>query len=387
MTTTAPEPTANDTTTPAAEGSFGDSLSAIFEDVTPSEVPPEAGDLKELPEPTKAAPVEAAPVEGVKDTPDGDPLADALADLEEASEEKLKDWTPEAAHRFKELKTELKTIKARAAELEATNKQYEQRTKELEAVAGDERVKQLEQQLAEYESKLLLTRLEETSVFKKSVREPIAQLVGDAETLAAKYSINPDDLIDAILQTDEAVQEERFTELLTPASDRDKYKVYDIVEKLKPVIAKRDELYAKNQEALAEAEALERSREQAQLVERLERRKEAAKSVANTLTSKIPFVRSLEGLDFDSVVATAAETDPSALDPVEGTYRAIAGKLFPKVAAQYLKARQEIEALTEQLAEFSEIEPKAGGGSTPRRTSSTSSNLSFVDAVDQAFGG
>jgi hypothetical protein len=342
--------------------------------------PDEPEDKPAEPEDTKDKPVEP------KDKT-SDPLEDVLADLDDVTDDKLKDWTPEAAYRFKELKSELKAVKARAAELEAKSAQYEERTKELEAVAGDERVKELENLVAEYEGKLLMTRLEETSSFKKLVREPIAKLVGKAETIAEKYSLNPDDLVDALLLTDENAQEERFSELLATASDRDKFSVYQIVEELKPVLSKRDELYSKHSEALAEAEALDEAQEQASLVERLEKRREAAKAVANTLSKKIPFVRALEGVDFDSVVAGAAEADPAALDPVEATYRGIAGKMFPKVAAEYLKARQEIDRLTEQLAEYADLEPRAGGGGqAPRRTSQNDS-ASFVEAVDAAFGG
>jgi len=375
----------------AAEGSFIDSIDSFFSDIPAADSPAEPKDLASTPtpEPKTAEPKDKTPEPKEaepKDTKPADPLDEVLSDLDDVTDDKLKDWTPEAAYRFKELKTELKAVKARAAELEAKSAQFEEKTKELEAVAGDARVKELETLVAEYEGKLLMTRLEETSSFKKLVREPIAKLVGKAETLAEKYSLNPDDLVDAILLTDEATQEERFAELLASASDRDKFSVYQIVEELKPVITKRDELYAKHGEALAEAEALDKAQEQAAIVERLEKRREAAKAVASTLDKKIPFLRSLEGLDFDGVIASAAEADPSSLDPVEATYRGIAGKVFPKVAAEYLKAREEINRLTEMLAEYSDLEPRTGGGTAVRRQSPADATTSFVEAVDAAFG-
>jgi hypothetical protein len=314
---------------------------------------------------------------------------DSLAEIDQVDD--FKGWTPEAARRFKELKTELKTYKAQTRELEANFKQRESRLTELEATAKDPEYAAMRERLAEFETNTLLTRLEESTAYKSLVTEPIAALVAGADEIANRHGIDPDSLLNAIAISDEAEQEERLSEVLAEVSERDKFRVYRIIEDMKPILAQRDALKENSQAALAEAQALDEERSRAKFSERAKERHSAAVQVADKLKSKLTFLSGMEGVDLSTIAADVAKINPADLDLVEGSYQAMAGKLLPKVASRILSQQREIDALTEQLAEYANAAPRAGGGFSPgpngSRQQGPATGTSFLDAVTNAFGG
>lgn len=342
--------------------------------------------------------------DGIGDTPAADPVAPEPADVADPvkadpvsdtgsddldSIEEPKDWTPQAARRFKELKAELKTYRTKAEELESTVTQRDSRLKELEALADSPEVKTLQDRVAEYEQQMIVNKLEQSQAYKRLVEQPLTELVGEADTIAQKYNVEPASLLEAIAETDEATQEEKLTELLASASDRDKFRVYKLIEEVKPILEQRRVLQENAQEALREAEELDKAQSQQMLVDRMAARQQAASAVADKLQSKLTFLSGMDGVNLQEMAKEAAAVDPSALDAVSGTYQAMAAKLLPKMANQYLSLQREIESLTERLAEYDKASPRAGGGSgSPNGSlSPADGNRSFLDAVTAAFGG
>ena len=364
----------------ANPSSFIDSIDSFFESG--------ALDLGDAAEPEVFR--EEIQPEGETNT-EGDDQAgsDPIAEIETVDD--FKGWTPEAARRFKELKTELKTYKTKTSEIEAALRQRETRVAELEAIANDPEYSAMRSKIEEYENGTLLNRLEQSSAYRTLVTEPIAELVSNADEIASRHGIEPDTLLEAIAITDEAEQEERLSEILADVSERDKFRVYRIIEDMKPIVAQRDALKENAQAALAEAEALEVERNRAKSAERSKERHSAATQVADKLKDKLSFLASMEGVDLSNLAADVAKVDPSDLDLVEGAYQAMAGKLFPKVASRILSQQREIDALTEQLAEYASAAPRAGGGFAPgtngSRQPGPATGTSFLDAVTQAFGG
>jgi hypothetical protein len=119
----------------------------------------------------------------------------------------------------------------------------------------------------------------------------------------------------------------------------------------------------------------------------VQQRQEAANAVADKLKNKLTFLSGMEGVDLTAYAKEAAELDPSTLDPVTGTYQAIAAKLLPKMAAQYINLQKEIDALTDRLAEYDRAAPKAGGGALATGGAPVAADgKSFLDAVTAAFG-
>lgn len=314
---------------------------------------------------------------------------DSLADLDQVDD--IKSWTPEAARRFKELKTELKTFKAKSNEMEAALRQRETRVAELEAIASDPEYSAMRSKIEEYETGTLLNRLEQSSAYRTLVTEPIAALVSGADEISNRHGIEPDTLLEAIALTDETEQEERLSEILAEVSERDKFRVYRIIEDMKPIIAQRDALKENSKAALAEAEALDVERSRAKSADRSRDRHHAATQVAAKLKDKLSFLASMDGVDLSALASETSRVDPSDLDLVEGAYQAMAGKLFPKAASRILAQQREIDALTEQLAEYASAAPRAGGGFSPGSNGSKqtgpATGTSFLDAVTNAFGG
>jgi len=361
-------------TAPADVGGFIESMDSFFNEVDnpTSTAEPSVLDVPAVKE-TEAAAEPELPVTDL----------DSLDSLDEP-----KDWTPQAARRFKELKNELKNYKTRAEELEQTVTQRESRLQELEAVSNNPEFQQLQNKVQEYEQSMLLNNLEQSNAYKTLVEQPLGQLVLEADAIAHKYGVDMDNLLDVISLSDDTLQEEQLSEILAQASDRDKFRVYKIIEEVKPILEQRRVLQENVQDALREAQALDQQREQATLVERHQQRQEAANAVAKTIKSKLSFLSTVDGVDMDQIAKDAASTDFTKLDAVSGTYQAMAAKLLPKMAAQYISLQKEIDNLTERLADFDRASPKAGGGSaTPYSGTSTDGNKSFVDAVTAAFGG
>jgi hypothetical protein len=377
MSTPTPESApALDAATPADNGGFVESLDSYFasmENPAPEPTPEPTPEPKE----TTPKPKETTPEPS-------DSKQDALAELDSVEP---KDWTPEAARRFKELKAELKTYRSRSEELEQVAAQKESRLQELEALANNPEYQQLQDRIAEYEKNMLVTKLEQSHAYQTLVEQPLANLVEEADSIAEKYSLDAGTLLEVIATDDEAVQEEQLSELLANASDRDKFRVYKIIEEVRPILEQRRVLQEHAEAALREAEELDNVRQQQSLIERVQQRQEAANAVADKLKNKLTFLSGMEGVDLTAYAKEAAELDPSTLDPVTGTYHAMAAKLLPKMAAQYISLQKEIDVLTDRLAEYDRAAPKAGGGSLATGGAPTAADgKSFLDAVTAAFG-
>ncbi len=146
--------------------------------------------------------------------------------------------------------------------------------------------------------------------------------------IADKYSIDMSKLLDAIALSDTEKQDEAFEELLVDVSERDRSKIYALAEKLPAIMERRNELYSKREEALAELEAKKTAAEQATALERAKERKAAVELVVKRVSDKLPFLKS-ESFSLDPVKTAVAETDFDAADTTVKAYNAVAGQLVP----------------------------------------------------------
>ena len=134
-----------DATEPA---SFEASLEAAFASMDQATAEPE-------PVADETESVEPEPVEEVQDTDPIESLTDDIGD----------DWTPKAANRFKELKTELKTNRSELDMLRQQSTEYQSKIQELTGLVENKDVEQLQERLAEYEQQQALTNLEQTPAY------------------------------------------------------------------------------------------------------------------------------------------------------------------------------------------------------------------------------
>ena len=324
-----------------------------------------------------------------EETSDGEPLAEETSDdpLESLTEDIGDEWTPKAANRFKELKTELKTNRSELDQLRQQSKEYESKIQELTGLAESKDVEQMQEKLAQYEQERSLTNLEQTQAYQQAVSEPLAALVEQADQMADKYDVDSDALIDVLSLDDPQEQEEQLAELLPNASDRDKAKIYRIMEDIDPILQRRANLYENADGALAEAKQLEEQQTAAASAENAQQRQNITKNVVQRVQEKLPFLKGIEGLDMTAIQKKASDIDPSAMHPVDHAYNAVSAQVFPTIVRQYLGMQKEMEALTDRLAEYEEVEPAMSGQTKDSSTrAGMSDSGSFEERVNAALG-
>jgi hypothetical protein len=202
-------------------------------------------------------------------------------------------------------------------------------------------------------------------------------LMEQTKQLADKYDIDPEVLIDAFAQEDQTIQDETLAEILSEATDRDKAKIYRIIEDINPILERRSQLLENASEALNEANLAAEKRQEQEAAERLQDRTNAA----------LPFLSGIEGLDMDSIQQKAAEVDPSVLHPVDATYNSISAQLLPTIVKEYIGLQKEVDALTDRLSEYEEAEPTMSGTSPTSKqvAGQAKKDTSFADSIEAAF--
>tara|TARA_R100000458_G_C8274619_1_gene249607 strand:- start:1742 stop:2926 length:1185 start_codon:yes stop_codon:yes gene_type:complete len=293
------------------------------------------------------------------------------------------DWTPKAASRFKQLKAELK---ASTEELETLRQQMaenESKVKELSGEAESADLESLQKKLAEYEREKMFTDLEETEAYKAAVADPLDKLIDATREIAEKYEVSPDELVDALAIQDTNEQDEKLSEILADATDRDRARIYRVIEDIAPILEKRASMMENASEALNEAKLAKEKEIEVQAAERAKERQNAARNVVSRVQKKLPFLSGIEGLDMKAIQEKAAEVDPTVIHPVDYTYNAVSAQILPSIIREYVGMRKENEVLTDRLAEYEGAEPNMSG-STPN-TEVAPDDRSFADRVEAAF--
>jgi hypothetical protein len=360
----------------AQPSSFADALDAAFAklDVTPS------GD----PNPESSTP---EPLATDQDSGQTTTAAESVEDdlLEQLTEEV--DWTPKAANRFKQLKEELKGSRSELDQLRQLSKEQESKLQELSAIAENKDIEQLQSRIAEYEQEKMFTNLEQTTAYQEAVTKPLASLMEQADQIADKYDIDSNSLIDVLALDNPEAQDERLSELMPHASDRDKARIYRIIEEINPILERRKSLFDNVEEASKEASLLEETRQKRDLVERARLRDNVTRNVMERITEKLPFVKALDGLDINAIQNKAASVDPSVIHPVDFAYNAVSAQLLPPMVRELMAMRKENEVLTDKLAEYENAEPKMSGATGSGKRPSGGVEGNFIDAINRAFGG
>jgi hypothetical protein len=355
--------------------SFEAALNAAFQNLEGG------GESKETVEPAEPQ-IENKSEEPVAQEPviDEDPLEQLTEDV---------DWTPKAANRFKQLKEELKGSRSELEQLRQLSKEQEFKLQELSAIAENKDIEQLQSRIAEYEQERMFTNLEQTTAYREAVTKPLASLMEQADQIADKYEVDGNSLIDVLALDDADMQDEKLSELLPNASDRDKARIYRIIEEINPILERRRTLFDNVEEAAKEAALLEETRQRQELAERASLRHNVTRNVVERITEKLPFVKTIDGIDINAIQTKAASVDPTVIHPVDFAYNAVSAQLLPSIVREYVGLRKEIEALTDKLAEYETAEPSISSGSPAKAGGARSSGHTggFIDAIDRAFGG
>lgn len=374
--------------------SFEASLEAAFANINQEVSEPEEETIEEEP---VAEEIEEE-VEAVEETEEVEESEPAAEETEETSDEETSpldeltedigdEWTPKAANRFKELKTELKSNRSELDQLRQKSTEYESKIQELTALAENKDVEQLQSRLAEFEQQQALTNLEQTEAYQAAVSTPLAELVEQADQIADKYEVDSDALVDVIALDDPDEQEAQLSELLPDASDRDKARIFRIMEDVNPILDRRQHLYENADAALAEANQLEEQKTLAATAEKAQLRQNVTRNVVERVQQKLPFLKGLEEVNMESIQQKASDTDPSILHPVDHAYNSVSAQLLPTIVKNYLRSQKEIEVLTNQLAEYEEAEPAMSGQTKATADpSGLTDDMTFEQRINAALG-
>jgi hypothetical protein len=322
----------------------------------------------------------------VDETPVSEVTEQEIDPIEQLTEEV--DWTPKSANRFKQLKEELKGSRSELEQLRQISKEQEAKLQEMSALVENKDVEQLQAKLAQYEQERMFTNLEQTTAYQETITKPLSFLMNQADQIANKYEIDANALIDVLALDNSEAQDERLSELLPHASDRDKARIYRIIEEIDPILERRKLLYDNVEAAAQEAAYLSEIKQKQELAERAQVRNNITRNVVERIAEKLPFVKTLEGIDLQTLHTKAASVDPSVIHPVDFAYNAVSAQLLPTIVREYVGLRKEIESLTDKLAEYETAEPTLSSGSSAKAPRATSGGEGgFVDAINRAFGG
>jgi hypothetical protein len=369
-----------------AQLDFGSALDAAFARLDNPEAESEPEPVEEEVEEVEAE-AEEVTEEATEEPTETEPEAkeESFDPTDDLNEDIGDDWTPKAASRFKQLKSELKTATDELETLRQQASENDVKVKELSGEVASTDIESLQEKLAEYEREKMFTDLEDTQVYKDAITKPLDTIIDNTRELAEKYDVSPDDLVEALAIQDTTEQDERISELLVDATDRDRARIYRTIEDLTPILQKREAMLENASEALGEANLAKEQKEEMELAERARERNSAAKNVVARVQKKLPFLSGIEGLDMAAIQAKAAEVDPSVIHPVDYTYNSVSAQILPSIIKEYMGMRKENETLTDRLAEFEGAEPTMSG-SAPS-SSAKGEDLSFTERIEAAFAG
>ena len=378
----APESPAVEQLPDAEPESFADALESALSNLgnvpeaEPAASEPEPVVTETTPEPE--ASTEEATAEPEASTEDADPLESLTEDVGD-------NWTPKAASRFKQLKSELKDNRSEVDKLRQTVKEQESKMQEMAGLVENRDIDELQTRVASYEEEKVFTNLEGTQAYMEAVTNPLSALMARADEISEHYEVDKDALIDVISMEDETQQDAGLTALLPEIHDRDKAKIYRIVEDLKPIMERREHLAVNAEAAYQEAQLLDEQRRNTEAAERAEVRTNVTRNVVNRINEKLPFLSGVENLDMGAIQTKASDLDPSVVHPVDFAYNAVAAQLLPTIVREYMASRKEAETLMGKLAEYEGAEPTMSG-SPARDGVAPSADMSFTDAINAALG-
>jgi small-conductance mechanosensitive channel len=260
--------------------------------------------------------------------------------------------------RFEQFRKENGSLKTELDAERQTRTQLETRVKEIEAAAA--RAEELEEKIKGYEAKITVSNLTESEAYKEQIAKPLINILERSDAIADSYGIDRDKLAETLEISDEKARKAAFKELTSgfDIDPDDALEMRALAKEVQPLKARREELLANADKALAELEATKTRSEQEQTLRAAEERKETVDKVAKHITTKLPFLKTLDGVDFDGLVDSVKESDFNALDTPNKAYSQIAAQLLPKLVRSYDAAIKEVERLSDDLSKYKKQTPR-----------------------------
>jgi hypothetical protein len=379
--------------TPTEDVSFVDSFQAFLQTgSTPAPVAEPEPEPEPKPKPVKAK--AADPIKELDDAaPDEDPdsmnlpidEADPEPEETEGSEDNPYDKGTPQHRRFEVMRKEAGVLKSELDAERQTRTQLETRVKEIEAAAA--RATELEEKIKAYEAKITVSNLTESEAYKEQIAKPLMGILERSDAIADSYGIDRDKLAETLEIADEKARKAAFKELTSglDIDPDDALEMRALAKEVQPLKTRREELLANADKALAELEATKTRSEQEATLRAAEERKETVDKVAKHITTKLPFLKTLDGVDFDGLVDSVKESDFNSLDTPNKAYSQIAAQLLPKLVRSYDAAIKEVERLSDDISKYKKQTPRIDRDSGVADTGDDEDGL--IDRFKKQFGG
>jgi uncharacterized coiled-coil protein SlyX len=299
--------------------------------------------------------------------------------------EAVKKMSMKSAEAFNKIKAnanaKLAEYKAKLAELEAKAQTpvNDSKIEELNAA-----IAQKEAVLAETSKKLAFYDVTETPEYQAAVTRPTQIIRSKIEGIAARYELDPAQLVAAVTEKNPRTQAELLSDLALGMSDFDKNKFYQIPDDWATIVETENSLRDNAVAAWEEVRA-NRTKEQEEAKSKMtQERKQLGEQVWAKLNEKVP---ALKELNADTLKATFDATDFDSLKPVDKVASLAAAVTFAPVIQKLMSEAKtkdaKIAELESSLKKYIGASPGAGGGATADTSDAVDSELSFLEALER----
>lgn len=213
-----------------------------------------------------------------------------------------------------------------------------------------------DQAILDYEKRIAIYDVRESKEFKQEILAPMAKIGAKLERLAASYSINAEELKDALTISDPKAQMEKLSALTADMDPLHKAEIWSQVEKTQELYDRAAEMESRSLEAKKELEFVRHEDEKRASTEREQRFNAAYEAVKTEMVKALPILK-------DEAIAKqvfAAKVDTNDLTRL--AFGAYAGEALKHVLVDNNKKTARIAELEKELATRSAVSPKAGAG-------------------------
>lgn len=296
------------------------------------------------------------------------------------TEEEIKTMSGSAGAKFKELKGELKSYKAKVAEME---KMLAERQNSNFEEQSSPQLEELQARVAEYEREIAVARIEASPQYKQAVLEPTQAILDTAITLAEKYEVAPKKLVNALREESSGDASDALMELASDFSERDRVRLYRMADDLAEVSNRRE--YLKQNAAQAMAEMAERQQaEEAQFEKQYKEQVfQTANSTWDETFANNPIIQSLGDNVVKELQQASSEADLVDAGLEERAYAVYAGVALPHIVKKYAEISEKLAEAEKALGKYKKASPKVSGNvdTSPQKQEIGG----FLDAIEKRF--
>lgn len=295
--------------------------------------------------------------------PDSDEALDREIDTTTKGWEKAqREAFAKKTYKLRELNRQNKELLAKLEDSSKTGDRpdpevFKKTLSELETLRG---------QIADYESRIALVDVKQTSEWKTKVQQPKAQIDAFVEKLSARYQVPVGELREALAATGDD-RGDKLTAVAASMGEYDRTLFFQAAVRQEQISAVEAELQQNATASLERITAAERAQQEAAARMSKEEWDRALPKAWDRVVELSGVLAEAEGADdWNEAVAKAKSfatqvrySDLGVVEQAEVMHRAAA---FPLVNATVKALEQEVSALREELKKYDAASPGAGGG-------------------------